>query len=258
MGRIAVLLHPDSELEVRQRIFQLMGLIAGFFAVAVITPCDLLEHLPLLLSGGVFLFGLAFLGMFWLANRRGIYMYKFSSMLIIALLNFAWFFNGGSQGPTQMVFFSAAIVYTVIFVGMTRWIFLSFFILNVSSLYYLEYSFPKLVTGYASQVVRLQDFLLTVPAAIIMCVLMVLAVLGAHDADRQGLAQSKTELEARLAELRVLKGLLPVCAACKKIRSKDGVWEQMEVYIEQHSHASFSHGLCPECMPLYMGLDDDN
>ena len=52
--------------------------------------------------------------------------------------------------------------------------------------------------------------------------------------------------------------VLPVCAACKKIRSKDGVWEQMEVYIEQHSHASFSHGLCPECMPLYMGLDDDN
>jgi hypothetical protein len=157
-----------------------------------------------------------------------------------------------------MIFFSAAIVYTVIFVGMTRWIFLSFFILNVSSLYYLEYSFPKLVVGYANPVVRLQDFLLTVPAAIIMCVLMVLAVLGAQDADRQRLAQSKTELEARLAELRVLRGLLPVCAACKKIRSKDGGWEQMEVYIEQHSHASFSHGLCPECMPLYMGLDDDN
>jgi hypothetical protein len=258
MGPIAVLLHPDSDLEVRQRIFQLMGLIAGFFAAAIIAPGDVLEHLPWLLSSGVFLFGLAFLAIFWLANRRGIYMYKFSSVLIIALLNFAWFFNGGSQGPTQMIFFSAAIVYTVIFVGVTRWIFLSFFMVNVSSLYYLEYSYPKLVAGYASPALRLQDFLLTVPAAVIMCVLMVLAVLGAHDADRQQLAQSKTELEARLAELRVLKGLLPVCAACKKIRSKDGDWKQMEVYIEQHSHASFSHGLCPECMPLYMGLNDDN
>ena len=79
MGPIAVLLHPDSELEVRQRIFQLFCLIAGFFATVVIAPFDVLEHLPWLLSGGVFLFGVAFLAMFWLANHREIYTYRFSS-----------------------------------------------------------------------------------------------------------------------------------------------------------------------------------
>jgi len=257
MGPIAALLHPNSELEVRQRIFQLMCLIAGFFATVVIAPGDLWERLPLLLSGGVFLFGLAFLAMFWLARRRNIYTYRFSSVLVLALLNFAWFFNGGSQGPTQLIFFSAAIVYTVIFEGMIRWSFLSFFILNVSALYYLEFSFPRLVVPYVNSRVRLEDFILTVPSAIIMCVLMLLAVLGSHDADRQRLAQSNTELEVRLAEIRVLKGLLPVCAACKKIRTTDGDWAQMEVYIAKHSHASFSHGLCPECMPLYMSAVDD-
>lgn len=230
-----------------------MCLIAGFFACAIITPSDLLEHLPLLLSGGVFLFGLVFVGMFYLANRRGIYTYRFSSVLIMALLNFAWFFNGGSQGPTQMIFFSAAIVYTVIFVGVTRWVFLCFFVINFTSLYYVEYAYPRWIIPYDNPIVRVQDFMITVPSVIVMCTLMILAVLGAYEADHRKLAQSKSDMEAKLAEIRVLKGLLPVCAACKKIRTKQGDWIQMEVYIERHSQASFSHGLCPDCMPLYMG-----
>lgn len=49
-----------------------------------------------------------------------------------------------------------------------------------------------------------------------------------------------------------------ICASCKKIRDDKGYWEQVEVYIRDHSEAEFSHGLCPECMKkLYPdeGLD---
>ena len=49
------------------------------------------------------------------------------------------------------------------------------------------------------------------------------------------------------AEVRVLRGLLPICAECKKIRNESDDWEQMEVYIHRHSEAKFTHGLCPEC-----------
>jgi hypothetical protein len=49
------------------------------------------------------------------------------------------------------------------------------------------------------------------------------------------------------AEVRVLRGLLPICAECKKIRNEKNDWEQMEVYIHRHSEAQFTHGLCPEC-----------
>jgi hypothetical protein len=45
-----------------------------------------------------------------------------------------------------------------------------------------------------------------------------------------------------------LRGLLPICASCKKIRDDKGYWNQMETYIEAHSEADFSHGVCPECM----------
>jgi hypothetical protein len=244
--------QPDPELGIRKRIFLWMCLIAGVFAAFIVAPTDLLEHLPPLLSGGVFLFGLAFFAMFWHASRREIYTYKISCVLVLALLNFAWFFNCGSQGPSALIFFSAAMLFTVILEGATRIAFLAFFVINALGLYYVEYSFPNLVNGYASRLLRLQDLTLTVPCAMAMCVLMMLAVLNACDSERVRLAQSKTELESTLAEIRVLKGLLPICAACKKIRTEHGDWTQMEVYIEKHSHASFSHGLCPKCLPIYM------
>jgi hypothetical protein len=45
----------------------------------------------------------------------------------------------------------------------------------------------------------------------------------------------------------MLRGLLPICSSCKKIRNDQGYWEQIEVYIRDHSEADFSHGICPEC-----------
>jgi hypothetical protein len=55
------------------------------------------------------------------------------------------------------------------------------------------------------------------------------------------------EREEALRKIRILHGLLPICASCKKIRNDKGYWEQMEMYIRDHSEAEFSHGICPEC-----------
>ena len=54
-------------------------------------------------------------------------------------------------------------------------------------------------------------------------------------------------LVTALEEIKALSGLLPICASCKKIRDDKGYWNQLESYIEEHSEASFSHGLCPDC-----------
>jgi hypothetical protein len=58
-------------------------------------------------------------------------------------------------------------------------------------------------------------------------------------------------LQAR--ELRTLRGLLPVCCLCKKIRDQHNTWEPMEVYLAAHSEARFSHSFCPECARAYYG-----
>jgi hypothetical protein len=47
--------------------------------------------------------------------------------------------------------------------------------------------------------------------------------------------------------IRVLEGFIPICAKCKKVRSTEDQWEQMEKYITQHSLAKFSHSICPDC-----------
>jgi len=55
------------------------------------------------------------------------------------------------------------------------------------------------------------------------------------------------EREIALEDVRVLRGLLPICASCKKIRNDQGYWVQIEGYIRDHSEAEFSHGICREC-----------
>ncbi|MCP4153459.1 MAG: histidine kinase, partial [bacterium] len=71
------------------------------------------------------------------------------------------------------------------------------------------------------------------------------------------LESKTTELQLALDKVKTLKGLLPICAGCKKIRGDTGYWEQIEVYIEKHSDADFSHSLCPDCaQELYPGMFD--
>lgn len=55
------------------------------------------------------------------------------------------------------------------------------------------------------------------------------------------------EREKTLREMKILRGLLPICASCKKIRDDKGYWTQIEGYIRAHSEAEFTHGICPEC-----------
>jgi hypothetical protein len=56
-----------------------------------------------------------------------------------------------------------------------------------------------------------------------------------------------TELKETISQVKTLKGLLPICSACKNIRDDKGYWNQIELYIKDHSEAEFSHGICPDC-----------
>ncbi len=65
------------------------------------------------------------------------------------------------------------------------------------------------------------------------------------------------ELQAALAEVTTLRGIIPICSSCKKVRDDKGSWNQLETYIRDHSEADFSHGICPECAKkLYPDLFD--
>ncbi len=81
--------------------------------------------------------------------------------------------------------------------------------------------------------------------------------LRAKEVVEEVLRDEKRKLEDALSEVKALSGLLPICASCKKIRDDRGYWNQIEKYISEHSEATFSHGLCPDCAEkLYPGFAD--
>jgi hypothetical protein len=60
-------------------------------------------------------------------------------------------------------------------------------------------------------------------------------------------AQRTRELQDAIGQIKQLSGLLPICAACKKIRDDQGYWRQVERFFTEHSEVQFSHGICPDC-----------
>lgn len=74
------------------------------------------------------------------------------------------------------------------------------------------------------------------------------------EAEREKLIR---ELQQAISEVKTLSGLLPICAACKRVRDDGGYWNQIETYVRSHSGVQFSHGLCPECITkLYPEYQD--
>lgn len=72
----------------------------------------------------------------------------------------------------------------------------------------------------------------------------------------QLLDQSNQDLKKALDTVKVLSGLLPICASCKKIRDDKGYWNQLETYISSHSDTEFTHSLCPDCLETMYGDED--
>ena len=58
------------------------------------------------------------------------------------------------------------------------------------------------------------------------------------------------ELQDALATIKTLKGLIPICSMCKKVRDDEGFWTEVDSYLKEHSEAQISHGLCPDCLEL--------
>ncbi len=79
----------------------------------------------------------------------------------------------------------------------------------------------------------------------------------AHDQLEKRVEERTADLQKALSEVKTLQGFLPICSHCKNIRNDKGYWEEMEIYIHKHSDATFSHGICPECIKKYYPDYDD-
>ncbi len=101
-----------------------------------------------------------------------------------------------------------------------------------------------------------REFVLSITLVFLLIIILILGIsyykITRLNRERIKLINSLSE---SLARIKRLDGLLPICANCKKIRNDQGYWEQIEVYIRDHSEADFSHSLCEECFKkLYPDL----
>ena len=76
----------------------------------------------------------------------------------------------------------------------------------------------------------------------------ILFMLKKHKDETNSLRMINDELNLAFDEIEILRGIIPICSWCHNIRDDEGSWEQMESYISQHTEASFSHGICPDCL----------
>jgi chromosome segregation ATPase len=74
---------------------------------------------------------------------------------------------------------------------------------------------------------------------------------------RRELDERVAELEATLARVNQLEGIIPICSYCKKIRDDQNGWQPLETYISDHSEVLFSHGACPDCLAEQMEMIGD-
>ena len=99
------------------------------------------------------------------------------------------------------------------------------------------------------------------PAELVARVSSALALKKERDTRKgreQELLMRTQELEQALREVKVLHGLIPICAKCKRVRTDNGDWQYLEEYVQTHSEAEFSHGICQVCMKeFYPGVIKD-
>jgi hypothetical protein len=81
-----------------------------------------------------------------------------------------------------------------------------------------------------------------------LAALIVLTGIEARKVAREERERLMVELGEALNGAKTMRGLIPICASCKKVRDDQGEWHQVEQYVHQHSEAEFTHGICPDCV----------
>jgi hypothetical protein len=81
-----------------------------------------------------------------------------------------------------------------------------------------------------------------------LCVLLLAATVAERTTAERERSALLAELQKALAEIKTLRGLIPICAWCKRVRDDQDFWHSVEDYVGQHTEATFSHGMCPQCL----------
>lgn len=241
----------------------------GCLLSSLINPMLGISHLITITTAVI---GTTYLWLYIKSRRNDVYrpviwLYLFNgATLLIA----TWLLNGGINGPNTFVSMVALVAMTVV-MKTRKLLVIGFVFFPIMSLLFLgEYLFPELVMGYNSVEQRFMDVYLSFVIATFVIFSIVILILQSYKQEKEHLDEARHLLEEKMATLdrtnldlkealrkvKTLKGLLPICSACKKIRDDEGYWNKIESYIEKHIDVSFSHSICPNCSDEFYGNED--
>jgi hypothetical protein len=246
----------DSEAQLRFRFYSFFGLLSGPYMLGF-GVADLLRG-EFLLSGLVFAsLGGMFIG--WLllrAGRHALTVYR-ANALVFALLILYLIAVGGDGGSRSLWIYVYPLV-LVFVLGVNEgaiWV----GALLVSAVGLMWSGLPGLTVYAYPQGFKIR--LVGMYAAISLATMAFehsrRLYRDAMWREREKKAALIRELQASLAQVKTLKGLVPICANCHRIRDDQGFWNQLEGYLREHSDADFSHGICPACVKAFFPEFDD-
>jgi len=231
--------------------------------------------LPLLATLATAFVGIIYLALYIDSRRRQSYRPHLGVYIITGafLLTMTWFLNGGINGSDIIISIVALVALTTVLKNHRFQMVFYLFVPLMTLLFFIEYYAPQSVIGYSDHKQRFIDVYLTLVLSTTVIFAILVTILQSYKGEKKHLDevnllltekmrllnQTNSELQTALAEIKTLTGMLPICAACKKVRDDQGYWNQIESYISDRSDAVFSHSICPACTrKLYPDLDLDN
>jgi len=236
----------EPGLDMTARLFRGVTLAGAIMFLAVVVPINVAIRLPCALNATLFAFGALALALHLLA-RRGVFLYRFFYGALLVTVDLAWFVTAGGSGSVNMWLSTGAVAAVLFFRGRRRIGALAIFFVNGTALYLVEQAWPEMVVPYTDSSERLLDLVTGFVFASTTCTMVVWIVLDAYHRERRRLTETVAELERKAAEVHTLRGMLPVCAWCKKVRTDTGLWTQVERYLASLPDVQLTHALCPDC-----------
>lgn len=247
---------PASEAPLELRLFRLLTLAGFVVPVFVIVPLNILQGLSTWLNVALVGFGLLCLVLYRESETRPPQVRTFVALAFL-VTDASWLFGGGSSGSIPMFLVVVVMLVVVFFAGRTRLYVLGLCLLNAEALVWIEFHRPGWIVAFATLADRRVELYAGAVTSTLMGAVVIWTVVSSYRIEHARLQSANERLQHTLDEVRTLEGLLPICAWCKKIRDDEGYWQRIDKYVTEHTAATFTHGICPECESKLGSVSDD-
>jgi hypothetical protein len=171
----------------------------------------------------------------------------------ILIMIISWLVNDGTKGASSDFFF-ILISIAILLLKKPFPLFYITIVMTLIGLLAVEFYYPSVIIGYETDTQRFLDMGVSMIMCLVFNGVMIHIVFREYLRERQHknalLCQTlkdKEALELAHKEIKILKGLIPICASCKMVRDKKGNWNHLEEYLNEYSEAKLTHGICPDC-----------